>query len=124
PGRGGGGAPAPPQDQLHPAAVPARLLPHDPVRLAAAPRRPLRDATHPRPPPGPPPQRHGRARARRRHRRRPPPPRPAPPRPIASAVLGACIAGYEQWLADEGADLQELLDRALRELAAGFGRLG
>src|SRR5690606_1455584 len=46
------------------------------------------------------------------------------PRTIASAVLGACIAGYEQWLADEGADLQELLDRALRELAAGFGRLG
>ncbi|MGH3436031.1 MAG: mycofactocin system transcriptional regulator [Sciscionella sp.] len=43
------------------------------------------------------------------------------PQAIAHATLGVAIAAYEQWLRDEGSDLLHLLDRAVRELAAGFG---
>ncbi|TQJ37889.1 mycofactocin system transcriptional regulator (plasmid) [Streptomyces sp. NBC_00080] len=45
------------------------------------------------------------------------------PRLIGSTVLAACVAGYEQWLTDEGADLSDLLELAVRQLAAGFGDL-
>ncbi|OZM71667.1 mycofactocin system transcriptional regulator [Amycolatopsis antarctica] len=44
------------------------------------------------------------------------------PQAIAHAALGVAVAAYEQWLADARSDLGELLDAALRELAAGFGR--
>ncbi|MFJ9024109.1 mycofactocin system transcriptional regulator [Streptomyces sp. NPDC102259] len=43
------------------------------------------------------------------------------PRLIGSTVLAACVAGYEQWLTDEDADLSDLLELAVRQLAAGFG---
>ncbi|MEV5903231.1 mycofactocin system transcriptional regulator [Streptomyces sp. NPDC052127] len=43
------------------------------------------------------------------------------PRLIGSTVLAACVAGYEQWLTDEDADLGDLLELAVRQLAAGFG---
>ncbi|MCX5374871.1 mycofactocin system transcriptional regulator [Streptomyces sp. NBC_00015] len=43
------------------------------------------------------------------------------PRLIGSTVLAACVAGYEQWLTDEEADLGDLLELAVRQLAAGFG---
>lgn len=42
------------------------------------------------------------------------------PRLIGHTVLAACIAAYEHWLADEQAVLGDLLDQALRQLAAGF----
>jgi hypothetical protein len=45
------------------------------------------------------------------------------PQTIAYATLGVAVAGYEQWLADESADLLELLDAAMRELAASFTRV-
>jgi len=38
------------------------------------------------------------------------------PQLIAHSCLGAAITAYEQWLACPGADLQTLLDRALRAL--------
>jgi TetR/AcrR family transcriptional regulator, regulator of mycofactocin system len=44
------------------------------------------------------------------------------PQAIAHAMLGVAIAAYEQWLARTDADLGELLDTAMRELAAGFSR--
>ncbi|MFJ3212664.1 mycofactocin system transcriptional regulator [Streptomyces flaveolus] len=43
------------------------------------------------------------------------------PRQIGYATLATCIAAYEQWLADQNADLTELLDAAMRELQGGFG---
>lgn len=43
------------------------------------------------------------------------------PRLIGSTVLAACVAAYEQWLTDEDAELGDLLDLAVRQLAAGFG---
>ncbi|MER6085364.1 mycofactocin system transcriptional regulator [Streptomyces sp. NPDC013157] len=42
------------------------------------------------------------------------------PRVIGSTVLAACVAAYEQWLAEEAADLGELLDLAVRQLADGY----
>ncbi len=42
------------------------------------------------------------------------------PQAIAWAVLGIALAAYEQWLADEDADLSELLDSSLRMLSRGF----
>ncbi|MEW1826760.1 mycofactocin system transcriptional regulator [Streptomyces sp. NPDC088196] len=42
------------------------------------------------------------------------------PRLIGHTVLAACVAAYEHWLADEQAVLDDLLDQALRQLAAGF----
>ena len=42
------------------------------------------------------------------------------PQAIAWAVLGIAIAAYEQWLADDDADLSELLDSSLRMLSRGF----
>ncbi|WP_236569898.1 mycofactocin system transcriptional regulator [Streptomyces mexicanus] len=42
------------------------------------------------------------------------------PRQVGYATLATCIAAYEQWLADQNADLTELLDTAMRELQSGF----
>jgi TetR/AcrR family transcriptional regulator, regulator of mycofactocin system len=42
------------------------------------------------------------------------------PQAIAHATLGVAIAAYEQWLNRPEAELTELLDIAMRELAAGF----
>jgi len=42
------------------------------------------------------------------------------PRLIGSTVLAACVAGYEQWLAEDDADLGGLLDQAILQLAAGY----
>jgi mycofactocin system transcriptional regulator len=42
------------------------------------------------------------------------------PQAIAWAVLGIAISAYELWLADEDADLSELLDSSLRMLSRGF----
>jgi mycofactocin system transcriptional regulator len=42
------------------------------------------------------------------------------PNVIAYSALGATLAGYEQWLRDEDADLTAVLDDALGELAIGF----
>ena len=38
------------------------------------------------------------------------------PQLVAHACLGAAVAAYEQWLASPGAELQPLLDEALRSL--------
>jgi mycofactocin system transcriptional regulator len=46
------------------------------------------------------------------------------PRVIAHSALGAAVAGYEAWLADDNADLGSLLDEALGELADGFRHHG
>lgn len=43
------------------------------------------------------------------------------PQLIAYATLGAAVASYEQWLRDEDAELEPLLDEAMAELARGFG---
>ena len=48
------------------------------------------------------------------------PPGTLAPQAIAHAVLGVAVAAYEQWLETEGADLSELLDAAMRHLAAAF----
>jgi TetR/AcrR family transcriptional regulator, regulator of mycofactocin system len=42
------------------------------------------------------------------------------PQAIAHAVLGVAVAAYEHWLDDPAADLGELLDGAMRHLAAAF----
>ncbi|MER6984449.1 mycofactocin system transcriptional regulator [Streptomyces carpinensis] len=42
------------------------------------------------------------------------------PRQIGYATLATCIAAYEQWLADQNAELTQLLDAAMRELQGGF----
>jgi mycofactocin system transcriptional regulator len=42
------------------------------------------------------------------------------PQAIAWAVLGIALSAYEQWLADEDADLTELLDCSLGMLNRGF----
>ncbi|MFI1927918.1 mycofactocin system transcriptional regulator [Streptomyces sp. NPDC020377] len=49
------------------------------------------------------------------------PPSDMLPRLIGSTLLAACVAAYEQWLTDDDADLSDLLDLAVRQLAAGFG---
>jgi mycofactocin system transcriptional regulator len=46
------------------------------------------------------------------------PPGSLAPQAVAHAVLGVAVAAYEQWLETEGADLSELLDAAMRHLAA------
>jgi AcrR family transcriptional regulator len=43
------------------------------------------------------------------------------PQTIAYAMLGVAIAAYEQWLQDDDSNLSELLDTAMRDLAAAFG---
>lgn len=43
------------------------------------------------------------------------------PQTIAWACLGLCLASYERWLADEDADLLELLDTAFVTAEAVFG---
>jgi mycofactocin system transcriptional regulator len=43
------------------------------------------------------------------------------PQLIAYAALGAAVAAYEQWLRDEDAELEPLLDQAMTELSRGFG---
>jgi TetR/AcrR family transcriptional regulator, regulator of mycofactocin system len=43
------------------------------------------------------------------------------PQAIAHAVLGVSVAAYEHWLDDPVADLGELLDTAMRQLADAFG---
>lgn len=48
------------------------------------------------------------------------PPDSLAPQAIAYATLGVAMAAYEQWLRDDTADLLALLDRAIRELTAGF----
>jgi TetR/AcrR family transcriptional regulator, regulator of mycofactocin system len=48
------------------------------------------------------------------------PPDALAPRTIAYVALGAAVAAYEQWLETENAELSELLDRSMRELAAAF----
>jgi mycofactocin system transcriptional regulator len=42
------------------------------------------------------------------------------PRTIGHASLGVALAAYEQWLAEEGAELRELLDAAFRALEHGL----
>lgn len=42
------------------------------------------------------------------------------PRLIGNAVLAACVTAYEHWLTQESASLSDLLDQAVRQLAAGF----
>ncbi|WP_053755287.1 mycofactocin system transcriptional regulator [Streptomyces sp. MMG1533] len=44
------------------------------------------------------------------------------PRLVGHTVLASCIAAYEHWLTETDADLGQLLDAAMRELTAGFGR--
>jgi mycofactocin system transcriptional regulator len=41
-------------------------------------------------------------------------------RVIGHCALGAAMAAYEEWLRDDQADLGQLLDRALAQLAGGF----
>jgi mycofactocin system transcriptional regulator len=43
------------------------------------------------------------------------------PQLVAYAALGAAVAAYEQWLRDEDAELEPLLDLAMAELSRGFG---
>jgi hypothetical protein len=42
------------------------------------------------------------------------------PQVVAYACLGAAVAAYEQWLRQDGSDLADFLDEALRALAPGF----
>ncbi|WP_155054435.1 mycofactocin system transcriptional regulator [Streptomyces blattellae] len=50
------------------------------------------------------------------------PPTDMLPRHVGHAVLATCVVAYEHWLTEEGADLSRLLDKAMRQLTAGFGR--
>jgi len=43
------------------------------------------------------------------------------PQVVAYACLGAAVAAYEQWLRQDGSDLADFLDEALRALTPGFG---
>ena len=43
------------------------------------------------------------------------------PQTIGYAMLGVAIAAYEQWLQDDGSNLSELLDTAMRDLTSAFG---
>lgn len=43
------------------------------------------------------------------------------PQSVGHACLGVCIAAYECWLADDGAELADLLDRVFRSLERGWG---
>ena len=42
------------------------------------------------------------------------------PQAIALAILGVAVAAYQQWLDDENAELDALLDAAMRQLGAAF----
>lgn len=42
------------------------------------------------------------------------------PQSLGHACLGVCIAAYERWLADDGTELADLLDRVLRSLERGW----
>jgi TetR/AcrR family transcriptional regulator, regulator of mycofactocin system len=42
------------------------------------------------------------------------------PQAVAHAALGVATAAYERWLEHEGADLGDLLDAAMRQVAAAF----
>jgi TetR/AcrR family transcriptional regulator, regulator of mycofactocin system len=42
------------------------------------------------------------------------------PRTIGYVALGVAIAAYEQWLETDAADLSQLMDSAMRQLAAAF----
>jgi mycofactocin system transcriptional regulator len=42
------------------------------------------------------------------------------PRVVGHSTLGAALAAYEEWLRRDEADLSDLMDRALGELAVGF----
>ena len=42
------------------------------------------------------------------------------PQVVAHTALGCAIAAYSEWLQHEDADLDALLDEAIRELSAGF----
>ncbi|MFG2937025.1 mycofactocin system transcriptional regulator [Streptomyces sp. NPDC048282] len=42
------------------------------------------------------------------------------PRLVGGTTLAACVTAYEQWLADESADLGDLLDLAVGQLADGY----
>ncbi len=46
------------------------------------------------------------------------------PRTIGHSMLGVAVAAYEQWLANPGDDLCELLDSAVRELGSVFADRG
>ncbi|WP_369678926.1 mycofactocin system transcriptional regulator [Saccharopolyspora antimicrobica] len=46
------------------------------------------------------------------------------PQTIAHATLGVALAAYERWLDQPDAELTELLDAAMRELAAAFSGAG
>jgi TetR/AcrR family transcriptional regulator, regulator of mycofactocin system len=43
------------------------------------------------------------------------------PRTIGYVALGVAIAAYEQWLEADAAELSELMDAAMRQLAGAFG---
>ena len=43
------------------------------------------------------------------------------PQSVAHACLGVCIAAYERWLADDGAELASLLDEVFASLERGWG---
>ncbi len=43
------------------------------------------------------------------------------PRTLGYVALGVAIAAYEQWLETDEADLSDLMDSAMRQLAADFG---
>ena len=40
---------------------------------------------------------------------------------VAIITFGVAVAAYEQWLQDDDSNLSELLDTAMRDLAAAFG---
>lgn len=46
------------------------------------------------------------------------------PRTLGHSMLGVAVAAYEQWLANPGEDLCELLDSAVRELGSAFTEQG
>lgn len=46
------------------------------------------------------------------------------PQSVAHACLGVCIAAYERWLADEGAELPTLLDEVFASLERGWDAAG
>jgi TetR/AcrR family transcriptional regulator, regulator of mycofactocin system len=43
------------------------------------------------------------------------------PRTLGYVALGVAVAAYEQWLEADDADLSELMDSAMRQLAGAFG---
>jgi hypothetical protein len=45
------------------------------------------------------------------------------PQAIGYACLGGCVAAYEQWLEQDGAELPAVLDRALKLLISGLGSI-